>query len=302
MLYQINKLWKKTVVYAMTAAIGVVISMCSAMTVHAEEPKEQKTQVAAPQYEIYVNRAANCVTVYQLTVDGTQAIPVRSFACSTGRFEGSTPLGVFQTSDYYDWRLMVDGTYGQYAVRFNGSILFHSVPYYSQSPDQLEWDQFNLLGQNASLGCVRLATSDVKWIYDNCPKRTKVVVYDDATNPGPLGKPIQMTVPENHPFKDWDPTDPNPQNPWNLIKPTMKLTKDMGDGVLYLKEGSTMEDVKAAISVIGIDGRQYMPAEYEIYINGNYDLNTFGVYRVWVKSLDISGMMIEQEMIMAVVK
>lgn len=33
------------------------------------------------------------------------------------------------------------------------------------------------LGINASHGCVRLAIDDAKWIYDNIPSKTKVVVY-----------------------------------------------------------------------------------------------------------------------------
>lgn len=298
---KMKNIWKKI---AICTAVTFFVALCSftpKMTVQAAEVSNENVQTAElPTYELYVNRAANCVTVYQVADDGT-LVPVRSFACSVGKNAGNTPLGVFKTSDYYDWRLMVDGSYGQYAVRFNKGILFHSVPYYTQSADDLEWEQFNLLGQNASLGCVRLTASDSQWIYNNCKKGTKVVVYDDETNPGPLGKPIQMTISENHPFKSWDPTDTNPLNPWNMIKPTIELTRDMGDGVLYIREGSTLEDVKAAITVVGSDGRKYQQAEYEIYLNGNYDLNKFGVYRVWVKSLDITGIMVEKEMIMAVV-
>ncbi|MFR5209625.1 MAG: L,D-transpeptidase family protein [Clostridia bacterium] len=30
--------------------------------------------------------------------------------------------------------------------------------------------RFNKLGEQASQGCVRLAVSDAKWVYDNCPQ------------------------------------------------------------------------------------------------------------------------------------
>ena len=33
------------------------------------------------------------------------------------------------------------------------------------------------LGINASHGCVRLNINNAKWIYDNIPRGTKVVVY-----------------------------------------------------------------------------------------------------------------------------
>ena len=80
-------------------------------------------------------------------------------------------------------------SYGQYATRIYDSYLFHSVPYYSQHKDDVEYDEFNLLGTRASLGCIRLAVVDVKWIYDNCPLGTPVIIYNDADDPGPMGKP-----------------------------------------------------------------------------------------------------------------
>lgn len=252
-------------------------------------------------YQIMVNRAANCVTVYELKPSG-EYVPLRSFACSTGKEFGSTPLGTtFKTSDYYDWRLMVDGTYGQYAVRFYRSILFHSVPYFTQSPDSLEADQYNLLGSPASLGCVRMAVADVKWIYDNCPKGTSVIVYDDELNPGPLGKPETFYIAEDHPFSGWDMTDPNPLNPWRVFASGIYLTRDMGDGVIYLPVGADMTDLKNAIGAVGYDGVVLTPDQYEVYINGNFDFNTFGAYRVWIKVKNQYGITTEKEMMLAMV-
>lgn len=83
----------------------------------------------------------------------------------------------------------VGPSYGQYATRIFDSYLFHSVPYYSQHKDDIEYDEYNLLGTSASLGCIRLEVVDVKWIYDNCPLGTPVLIYADAENPGPMGKP-----------------------------------------------------------------------------------------------------------------
>lgn len=166
-----------------------------------------------PNYVLYVNTAHNCVTVCELDKDGNEK-PIIAMACSSGKEGHETPLGTFSTSDYYDWRLMVDNTYGQYAVRFNGKILFHSVPYLQRSPDTLEWDQYNLLGQSASLGCIRLKCDDVKWIYDNCKVGTRVIVYQDPESPGPLGKPELTKISGEDPRRNWDPTDPHPSNPW----------------------------------------------------------------------------------------
>lgn len=281
--------------------LGLVLAPQSGLTAKAEEAVAVVQQVQTPTYQIYVNRAANCVTVYTKDANGDYTVPVRSFACSCGREGMETPLGSFRTSDYYPWRLMVDGSYGQYAIRFNRGILFHSVPYYTDSPDNLEKEQFNLLGSFASLGCVRMAVSDVKWLYENCEKGTGVIVYDDAENPGPLGKPVQMQIAVEHPFAGWDPTDTNPANPWNTIRPSLYLTQDMGDGVLYVPVGATMDDVKKMVGMKNAQGIAYAPQDYELFINGNYDLNTFGAYRIWVSGRDVTGMMVQQEMILAVV-
>lgn len=166
-----------------------------------------------PDYTVFVNRALNCISIVQLEEDGT-VTPVKAMVCSCGREGHETPEGVFQTSDYYDWRLMVDNTYGRYAVRFNGKILFHSVPYIETSPDTLEWEEYNKLGESASLGCVRLSVEDAKWIYDNCKPGTTVVVYSDSEVAGLLEKPTAIEIPEDSPNRGWDPTDLDINNPW----------------------------------------------------------------------------------------
>lgn len=170
-------------------------------------------------YAVKVNRAMNTVTVYGLDENGDYTIPVKAMICSTARQGFVTPLGEYTLIAYRsEWRPMLDGTYGQYATSFNGHYLFHSVCYSAPSKDALIRDEYNDLGSPASMGCVRLQTVDAKWIYDNCPAGTKVTVYDDPDDPGPLGKPekkVEYITQEAH--NGWDPTDPDEQNPWSFI-------------------------------------------------------------------------------------
>ena len=162
--------------------LGILLFFGTGSYANAAELPEVQTESTVvdtrPDYVIYVNRALNCITVKQLDEDG-DLTPVKSIVCSCGREGHETPEGTFRTSDYYEWRKMVDGTYGRYVVRFNGKILFHSVPYIKESPDTLEWEEYNKLGQSASLGCIRMSVEDAKWIYDNCKPRTKLIVYSD---------------------------------------------------------------------------------------------------------------------------
>ena len=195
-----------------------------------EVQTDSETVDTRPDYVVYVNRALNCITVKEKDEDGS-LIPVKAMVCSCGREGSSTPEGTFRTSNYYGWRKMVDNTYGRYAVRFNGKILFHSVPYIEKSPDTLEWEEYNKLGENASLGCVRLAAEDAKWIYDNCKRGTKVVVYSDEEEAGELGKPEAIKIEADSPYRTWDPTDDSDENPWFG-----------GDGAIVIPFTGTMDE------------------------------------------------------------
>ena len=176
-----------------------------------------KTEGNGSPYYLMVNRSANTVTVYGLGEDGCYSVPIRSMICSCGRSGHGTPLGTSRVSDRYEWRVMVDGTYAQYAVRFNGKILFHSVCYRKAEPSALITSEYNALGTHASLGCVRLQTSDAAWIWEHCPKGTLVTVYD-SESPGPLGTPDRL-VPQitEETENGWDPSDPRPENPWHAV-------------------------------------------------------------------------------------
>ena len=161
-------------------------------------------------YSIYVNRKMNCVTVYTYDENGEYTVPVRAMVCSCGKNNG-TITGSFGIYFKHEWHPLFDNVYGYYVSGISGDYLFHSVPYYSASPDDLEVEEFNKLGTDASLGCVRLSAADTKWIYDNCPYNTAVKIYDDES-PGPLGKPDTIKITD---LKcGWDPTDDNPKNPY----------------------------------------------------------------------------------------
>lgn len=173
-------------------------------------------------YYIMVNRQANCVTIYEQDESGEYTIPIKAMVCSVGVAD-ATPLGTFRTSDKYSWRFLFGNVYGQYAYRINRHILFHSVPYYSKNKGDLETEEYNKLGEAASLGCVRLAVADAKWLIDNCPSGTKVTIYD-SPDPGPLGKPVAQKIDLNSPHKGWDPTDPSEENPWHAVLATSTTT------------------------------------------------------------------------------
>ena len=131
---------------------------------------------AASKYTIYVNRRTNLVNV---TNSKTGKL-VKAMYCSTGR-NYRTIRGTYNTTAKYKWRPLIHGVYGQYSTRIHGAYLFHSVPYYSINKSQVSTKEYNKLGQQASAGCIRLAVTDAKWIYDHCRLGTKVVIGEGRT-------------------------------------------------------------------------------------------------------------------------
>lgn len=223
-------------------------------------------EVDAPYY-IRVNRQANCVTVYTKDANGKYTVPVKAMICSVG-LSDETPLGTTVIYQRYVWRALFGGTYGHYTVRFNGHILFHSVPYLQTKNDTLKPGQYNMLGEPASQGCIRLTVEDAKWIYDNCINGTKVEVYD-SPDPGPLGKPTAYKIDEKSPYAGWDPTDPNANNPWKKGEVKIEGAKD-----ITVKVGDKV-DLLAGVTAKDIDG---LPLE--VKVTEGLDFSKAGEYKV----------------------
>ena len=174
-----------------------------------------RQNVGSPYY-IEVNRQQNVVIVYGRGPNNSYSDIVKVFVASTGAPGSETPLGVFTTSDRYETLFLVGNVWGHYTMRIDGPIFFHSVPYFSKGApwDNLEYLEYNKLGNGASAGCVRLAASDAEWIYDNIPYGTTVKIYDAPSLPTGVIKPSPIKIDENSPNRGWDPTDPDPNNPW----------------------------------------------------------------------------------------
>ena len=81
-----------------------------------------------------------------------------------------------------------------YGMRFNNGDILHQVPYiYNEKYDLKDFSACEkYLGEKASHGCVRVqrkANDDginMKWIWDNVPTRTKLLIWDDTGRPEPF--------------------------------------------------------------------------------------------------------------------
>ena len=181
-----------------------------------KEDKKTTTTTTKNKYYIKVNYGAQVVTIYTYDKKGKYTVPVRACVCSTG---AATPTsGVYRLSWKATWGKLFGNVWGHYCYQIVGDILFHSVPYMQNRNDTLVSAYYDRLGRKDSMGCIRLTTIDAKWIFDNCAPGTQVEFYS-SSNPGPLGKPTAKKI-SNAPgkLKNWDPTDPDPKNPWRDYK------------------------------------------------------------------------------------
>lgn len=124
-------------------------------------------------YYIKVNLKTQTVNIYEKDELNRYSIPVKTMLCSTGEYTPKS--GTYKITTYkQEWLGLQGNVYGQYCTQIVGNILFHSVPYLEKyNPASLEYWEYDKLGQDVSLGCIRLTVENAKWIYDNCDTGTR---------------------------------------------------------------------------------------------------------------------------------
>ena len=154
-------------------------------------------------YRITVNRVKCQVTVYAANETGNYCIPVKTFTCSVGKAGTPTHAGTYATLKKQNPVELMGPSWGKYGTQINNyGDWFHSVACSNPDPTYaLAAGNYNMLGQPASHGCVRLCVRDAKWIYDNCALGTTVTISDTAAML--FDKPATIKIPAG---QDWDPT------------------------------------------------------------------------------------------------
>lgn len=97
---------------------------------------------------------------------------IKRYLSSSGIAGQETPTGDFTVTDRGDWFYTPRFAQGaKYWVRFYKTYLFHSLPMDSEK-NIVD----STLGVPLSHGCVRLNVEEAKWIYENIPSGTRVIV------------------------------------------------------------------------------------------------------------------------------
>ena len=122
-------------------------------------------------YFINVNKQNQKTYIYKGKANNW--ILLKTCPCSTGISGDETPSGSFSIKEKGDW--FFSDKYaqgGKYWSQITGDILFHSIPFAKDRTTILDYT----MNKPSSHGCVRLSIDDAKWIYDNIPKGSKVII------------------------------------------------------------------------------------------------------------------------------
>lgn len=196
--------------------------------------------------------------------DQGKEVVLRTFPCSSGIVPGHTPLGQHTLGAKWPDPWLFDNSRAQYGCQISGNILFHSLPSYDGSlKSGLKLSDLNSMGFAASHGCVRLFCMDAKWLYENAPVGCPVSVLQ---NRGEDYKDLP-----DHVFylrlKDgapqWDPTDPDPENPYHDEKVLRKWAVEKP----WLQDYEVVEPVwpdLSAVPALPVPGASEGPSRAEI--------------------------------------
>ena len=134
-------------------------------------------------YWIGVDLRNQRVTIYRTSDNGV----LHRWLCSTGASATPTPLGTYKiptsrNTNRHEWYYF-GGVYVKYATRIVNGIYFHSILFARKSDSTLKVDSLKKLGSPASHGCIRLEVTNAKWISENIPIGTTVIIHKGVDDP-----------------------------------------------------------------------------------------------------------------------
>ncbi len=140
--------------------------------------KKAKGYSSSTSYLILVNKSIHRAGIFK-KVKGSWELQ-RYFPISVGKFEkgrSKTPSGTFKIGYKlykHNWKRESCSFYNSYIQ--NTGTFFHSVQYKftDKNPVHIVAGSLNKHMTNM---CIRMALGNAKWIYDNIPRNTKVVIY-----------------------------------------------------------------------------------------------------------------------------
>lgn len=252
-----GRIFKK--VLSMVVVVAIVIC-CVGVNNTTAKAVEETTN-----YTIKVNLGTNCTTIYN-----KKGKAIKAMICSPSN---ETPVGTFYIPIKYRWHEMIGNCYAQYCSRITGHVLFHSVWYYKNGDKStMSVGAYNVMGNKASHGCVRLLCKDAKWIYDHCAVGTKVVIFWGDKKDDPIERP-SFTPIKTGAWISWDPTDPDPKNPYRKVEPKINPEKTQ------IEYGSKVKPLDL-VEIKDCAGNILTKSNAKIKVTGKINTKKLGKYKI----------------------
>lgn len=165
----------------------------------------EKPKATLKSYKIEIDLTNQICTVYGVYSDKSVKGLMSEFI-SSARKGKTTPTGNFKIqgasggrkAKYRTCKLSGGKTYAEFACRFTGAKMMHGVPWKARNTKGYVYkNEFNKLGSVASAGCVRMPIKLARYIYNNCPVGTPVIVFKGTKGHYPMGKPKKYTATSN---------------------------------------------------------------------------------------------------------
>jgi hypothetical protein len=137
---------------------------------HLERYVNENNYSSSSKYFIWVDIYRQRVNVFTGKKNSWKLL--KTMDCVTGKNTTPTVRGTF-TVKWRAPRLYSGNVVAKYKTNFYGRYYFHSILYNRSETRVVD----GRLGRRLSHGCVRLSTSNAKWIYDKIPNGTKVFIY-----------------------------------------------------------------------------------------------------------------------------
>jgi lipoprotein-anchoring transpeptidase ErfK/SrfK len=131
---------------------------------------------ATVDYYLLADRAHHLLYVYQLNKNGTRSnILVRRIDASFGKRTTPTIPGKYTITSRERWHYFSPSD-APFVVKFAGGKYLHGPLYLGRSEDNLNPKKSNVIGQDVTGGCIRMAYEDALWVYYHCAEGTVLEV------------------------------------------------------------------------------------------------------------------------------
>ncbi|MDR2504897.1 MAG: L,D-transpeptidase [Oscillospiraceae bacterium] len=136
---------------------------------------------SAVKYYLFADKAHHMLFVCEANADGTRGKTiVRRVPTSFGKYTTPSIPGKYTITSRERWHYF-SPSYAPFVIKYIGAKYLHGPLYKDTDEDTLSGKKTNVIGQDVTGGCLRMAYEDALWIYYNCAEGTTLQIVTSST-------------------------------------------------------------------------------------------------------------------------